>query len=648
MRILFASQSFYPHIGGVSTYLLNLCKELLRKGNDITEIHLRTAGEETVDEIEGIPIHRVPKEPIDKELLKGYSKFKEAVWNGCHGYESFPKPAIQMEGYEEFDKINTSFGEQVREMLEHTPAEIVHIQDFQLIFLYKFVPRGTPLVLTWHTPFEKNMPKELSKFLIKHMKEYDKVVFSSPHYIEAAVEAGLPRKKTGLIYPVANTELFTKLDIHTEAVKKRRNIPPNSKIILCVQRIDSKSGHEQLIRALPFVLEKVPEAKLVFVGGESMSNKLSKEREIYKTRIMDLIKELNLSRNIIFTGNIDYYALPELYNVAYLVALTSRLEGFGLSVTEGMSCGKPVIGTRIGGIPLQIEENRNGFLVDVGDYKATAGNMIALLTDNALRIRMGNESLKIVKEKFGVEAGIEKHLNLYSALLREKHEDWRLELLELENIDAMITDYDRTVTNTPGEAIPEKLIKELKSLKKKLILVTGRESGYVKDLCKKYPIWHCVVAENGAVIYFPKTSKTIRIDSEHVNEARELIKEKGIEADFGDVIISCPAEQTKKIKNVLGKLNRRLNFRLNVDKLMILPKEVDKGKGLAVALSYLNIKQEKTVIVGDGENDVDMFNVQGFKVALANAHPKLKKLANQITTMPSSEGVMEVINKLKQ
>ena len=65
MKIYYASQSFYPHIGGVSTYLLNLCKEMVKNGNEVIEVHLRPSGEENQDEIKGVSIFRVPKEPID-------------------------------------------------------------------------------------------------------------------------------------------------------------------------------------------------------------------------------------------------------------------------------------------------------------------------------------------------------------------------------------------------------------------------------------------------------------------------------------------------------------------------------------------------------------------------------------------------------
>ena len=102
MRIYFASQSYYPHIGGVSTYLLNLQKHLKERGNEVFELHLRPSNAPNHEEIDGIEVHRVPKEPLDKDVLKGYSKFKEAIYKECHGIRSFTKPPLEMPGYDEY------------------------------------------------------------------------------------------------------------------------------------------------------------------------------------------------------------------------------------------------------------------------------------------------------------------------------------------------------------------------------------------------------------------------------------------------------------------------------------------------------------------------------------------------------------------
>ncbi len=656
MKIYYASQSFYPHIGGVSTYLLNLAKEMVRKGNDVVEVHLRPQYEEHDDEIKGIEIHRVPREPIDNSIMEGYGKFKETVYKECHeNVHAFIRPPAEIEGYEEFNEVNTYFGEQLRELLEEDTADIVHIHDFQLLFAYKYVPRGIPCILTWHIPFIENMSKDLSEFLVKHMNEYDKIVFSSPEYIEAAVNAGIQKEKTELIYPMANTSIFKKMEVDKEKIKKSLGLKKEDKIILCIQRVDPKSGHEQLIRAMPKILESIPQAKLVFVGGESMSNKLSKSRQELKENILRLIDELKIKDKIIWAGTIDYYKLPEIYNSADINCLTSKNEGFGLAVTEGMACGLPTIGTNVGGIPLQVKDNYNGFLVEVGDYKNTAQKIVQILTDKKLSSKMSKNALELVKKDFLIERGIEKHLMLYNKVIKMKDEFHSLEFIDKKDISAIITDMDRTITDGPAKRnfdpadFDNNLMKEMESLGKDFFLATGRDIKYVNALCKKFKVWRAIIAENGAVIYFPATKKTITINTEYMKQAKKIIKELKLkESTTGKVIATVNIKDEAIVRKALTELESDLNFERNANEIMVTPKGVEKGLGVRIAMQYLNINLDDTLVIGDGENDVSMFLNPGFKIALANADEKLKKLANQITSAPSVKGMHEIITELKR
>ncbi|MBS3101803.1 glycosyltransferase [Candidatus Woesearchaeota archaeon] len=645
MKIFFASQSFYPHIGGVSTYLLNLAKGLMQRGNEVIEVHLRTPNESSEETVKGIKVFRIPKEPLKEELLKGYSNFKERIYKECHGEgELFKKEPLITYGYDEYNQINLSIGKQIEELLEKHPTEIVHIHDFQLLLIYRNTPRGIPVILTWHIPFIDSISKHLKQFLIKHMKEFDKVIFSCEEYAKSAVRAGLPHEKVEIIHPIANNSLFKPKEAGNE-IKKLFRIPQDCKIILCVQRIDPKSGHIQLIKAMPRVIEKLQKVKLMFVGGESMTSRISHERDKYENEVRELIKKLNLENDVIFTGSIDYEKLPLYYNTADIVALASKNEGFGLALAEGMSCGKPVIGTNVPGIALQVKDGVNGFLVEVGDYEKTADKLLKLLADGKLREKMGKESLRIVKSKFEMSRGIDRHHQLYMRLLKEKT-DWRLEKIKLDDVSAIITDFDRTITDEPG-VVDEAILRELESLNKPLFLVTGREAEYAKKLYKKYPIWDCIIAENGSYIYFPASELAWTFTSEKFEEAKRMLKMSGFPANFGNAVISVSIKLEQKLADLLESITGYLGFRTNVDEVMVLPRGIDKGVSVKLALNYLSLDPEKAIIIGDGENDIDLFMIPGFKIAVANAAGRLKLFADEVTKKPSTEGILEIIEKLR-
>lgn len=656
MRIYFLSQSFYPHIGGVSTYLLNLAKFLFTNGNRVVEVHLRTSGQTSAEEIKGIRVQRVPREPIEEKVYAGYYSFKEAVYKECHYNTTAFKRHIQdTKGFGDFVKVNNYFGRQLRELLEENPADVVHVHDFQLLFAYKFVPRGTPLVLTWHIPFNVSMSKHLAGFLVHHMKQYDKVIFSSPEYIKAALKHGLPRKKTELIFPFVDPEQFRPLEKNFQILEKL-GLPKNAKIILCVQRVDAKSGHEQLILAMKEILKKEPNAFLVFVGSKSLSNRISSEREKLKKHVEDLVLKNGLSDNVLFFGNADYSQMPELYNASELVTLCSKNEGFGLSISEAMACAKPVVGTRVGGIKLQIKNNQNGFLVKPGDYLSTAEKILQILQSPFLAKKMSEKSL-LESGKFWIDSAMEKHLSIYNQLMIQKNELLRLERLEKSKIKAIITDFDRTLTDSPPsngfdeKEIDQELLEKLGNLGIDLFLATGRPLEYVKAFCKKFNAFRCVIAENGCVVFFPKTKRLIVTNSLYMDKAREKIKKLGFPGTvLGLVGASVKIKYVKKVEKELGGLlfEDKVKWVRNVDDINFIPVRVDKGYGIRTAAQYLNINLENTIVIGDGENDVGMFLNPGYKIALANAHPRLKKLAHEVTKNKSTRGMREIIEKMEK
>lgn len=648
MRIFFASQSFYPNIGGVSTYLLNLLKKLNERGVEVKEFHLRLMGMELKDKIKGIDVERVPQKPLTMDLLDGYSKFKENFQKAILLQKNdFSSDVYEMEGYKEFFDINQAFGEGVSALLEDYPAEIVHVHDFQLVHLYKYVPRGTPLILTWHGPFYSRFKKSLKKFIIEQMMEYDKVIFSSEEYRKSAIKAGLPREKTAVIHPIANTDIFKPIKVDKNKIKEKYGIPNGSKMILCVQRIDWRSSHKQLIKSMAKVAKEVPDAVLVFAGEKSMSQKMSNHRDSERENIRKLVKELGLSKKVFFIGNVNYFKIPRLYNTADVIASTPKMEAFGLSVTEGMACGKPVVGTKVGGIPLQIQDNVNGFLVEAEDVSDTADKLIKLLKSSKLRKKMGEESQRIVDKKFKLDKRIEEHIVLYRKLLKKKSDKWRISMLDPEEIQAVITDLDGTLRKT-GKKINPDVIRKLKSLKIPHILVTGRHLDYVKRLYSTWKIWDIIVAENGSIIYFPKEDRILSINSEKMDSARKILKKSDIKCHFGEIIISTKLENRKKLKKLLKPLNKHLNYETNIDEMMVLPKGVNKGTGTLLALQNKEIDPEKTVIVGDAENDINLFNVPGYRIAVSNAHKKLKSVADEVTEQAAGKGVTEIVNTLKK
>ena len=103
-----------------------------------------------------------------------------------------------------------------------------------------------------------------------------------------------------------------------------------------------------------------------------------------------------------------------VFEAADVVCQFSRWEEvFGWTIAEAMAHGKPVVTTRVGGIPELIQDNESGYLVDRGDAETMANRVLTLLNDAALRKHMGGKGKNIVRQKFDLRNNVAELIAAY-------------------------------------------------------------------------------------------------------------------------------------------------------------------------------------------------------------------------------------------
>ncbi|RLF07945.1 MAG: glycosyltransferase family 4 protein, partial [Thermoprotei archaeon] len=98
--------------------------------------------------------------------------------------------------------------------------------------------------------------------------------------------------------------------------------------------------------------------------------------------------------------------------------LPSLEEGFGVVLTEALASGKPLVGSNVGGIPAQIKDGWNGFLVESGNEKQLAEKIRYLIDNPEERERMGENSRKLAREEFDWEKIAERYLKVYEEVAK--------------------------------------------------------------------------------------------------------------------------------------------------------------------------------------------------------------------------------------
>ena len=170
----------------------------------------------------------------------------------------------------------------------------------------------------------------------------------------------------------------------------------DKKVVVSVGRLVHRKGQDQLIEALPKVLQQLPDAHLLFVGqGPHLAH--------LRKRAM----ELHLEDSITFIGRITYKDLPRYFRVGDLFAMPSRsrlkgleVEGLGIVYLEASACGLPVIAGQSGGAPDAVIEGVTGLTVDGTDSDDIARAVIELLSHPARCTEMGRAGRAWIEEKW--------------------------------------------------------------------------------------------------------------------------------------------------------------------------------------------------------------------------------------------------------
>lgn len=184
------------------------------------------------------------------------------------------------------------------------------------------------------------------------------------------------------------------------------------KIILFVGRLSKQKGIEYLIKAMPNVIKKVKNAKLLIIGEGQTKPELER-----------LKNEVNLKDSIEFLGSqpreklIDYYNLSD---VVVLPALSDKTgtEGLGLVLLEAMATKTAVIGSNIGGIKDIIEDNKTGLRVEQKNPDSLAKAIIKILENNNLRNRFSANGQKFVYKNYSWKTITDRFKDLYGKITR--------------------------------------------------------------------------------------------------------------------------------------------------------------------------------------------------------------------------------------
>jgi hydroxymethylpyrimidine pyrophosphatase-like HAD family hydrolase len=213
---------------------------------------------------------------------------------------------------------------------------------------------------------------------------------------------------------------------------------------------------------------------------------------------------------------------------------------------------------------------------------------------------------------------------------------------------ALATDYDGTLARD-GCVDPPTLVALARARASglRLIMVTGRELADLSTIFPQITLFDRVVGENGAVLLDPATS-TQRVFTPPAPPALvEWLRRHDVPVSVGHSILATSGSHAHEMLTAIRELRLEWHVVFNKGSVMVLPGGVNKATGLASALAELGVTAERTVGVGDGENDGPLLETCGLAVAVANAVASLKDIADWVTIGECGAGVAELIEGLR-
>ncbi|MFQ6013486.1 MAG: glycosyltransferase family 4 protein [Thermoplasmata archaeon] len=371
MRIVQVSPYFHPHLGGVESHVMDISRELNRRGHALTVLTSSEDGGAREEWIRGLRVLR------SRSFL---TLFQTPVT---------PTMARDLRGVE---------------------ADLYHAHTPSPLPSY-FAARasettGVPLLITYHCDAEIQGPWGPPVMGLYHrtleaytMERAAGVITTTQTY--AATSRAVWNQDTKIIPNPVDTHRFHP-DVAPGKVRARNGIPESEPLVLFVGRLVPHKGTEHLLRAMA----ELP-AHLLIVG--------TGPRELLLRKMATLPA---LRDKVHFAGRVSFAELPRYYAACDLSVLpsTSRLEAFGIAALEAMASGKPVVVSDVPGVREVIEEGREGLQVDPIDTRDIASKIGTLLDDEGLRKAMGDRARQKVERRFSLASVVDRLEAFYEGI----------------------------------------------------------------------------------------------------------------------------------------------------------------------------------------------------------------------------------------
>ena len=354
MKILMLTWEYPPRVvGGISRVVYDLSHRLIKDGHDVTVVTYKDGDVPYFENDKGVKVHRIDNYMINPN--------------------NFIEWIMQM-NFAMIGKANQIIAEEGK-------FDIIHAHDWLVAYAAKALKESydMPIVSTIHaTEAGRNsgIHDETQRYIndTEWMLTYESTeVIVNSNYMKSELQRlfGLPFEKINVVPNGVNLGIFSGIERDYEF--RRKFAMDNEKIILFIGRLVYEKGVQHLIAAMPKILSKYNDAKLVIAGKGGMLDELKAQA-----------KALGIENKVYFAGYMNGKDVQKMYKAADVSVFPSTYEPFGIVALEAMLSENPIVVSDIGGLNEIVQHKENGMKSYAGNANSIADSVLELLFDHQL------------------------------------------------------------------------------------------------------------------------------------------------------------------------------------------------------------------------------------------------------------------------
>lgn len=395
--------------GGTETTILQTSRALQRAGHEAAIFTSLALSDQRRETIQGVPVRRFPY--------------------------SYPFLGLSAQDKRDMDKKggNLLSLSLLLGLLREPGVDVLHAHTGKRVGgVVRTAARlsGIPYVVTLHGGFFEVPKGEMDQMLapIQNRPEWGRVFgafLGARRVLEdaaavvcvggdeyVAAQAKLPGQRVELIPNGVDCEAFAQGD--AAGFRAAHGLATDRRIILCVSRIDYQKNQIGLVDALAQVATQVPTVHLVLLGPVTVAG--------YHERLLNRVRELGLTDRVTLIPGLrpDDPMLPAAYHAAEVFCLPSLHEPFGIVILEAWAAGRPVVASRVGGIPSFTQDGEDVIQAQRGDTADLAARLIQVMGDPRLAGRLAAAGQAKARRDYAWSAIAARLVDIYRELPRAR------------------------------------------------------------------------------------------------------------------------------------------------------------------------------------------------------------------------------------